>query len=786
MRLLEVAHPIRWRIIRAVILAGLFFCSSVVAGSDPFLLELQAEKTVQHIRSSELEEAKRAALTGLEMSAGENDDWEATYYFYLGLISQIGSSEAEDDREASKLRNEAFDSYQKCLRLDSGHVASMNNLGKLYMDLDYHELAIDILTRSYKITGTLSAVTALNLADQYFSLDSPGRALDYLLMATDDFWEDSSFVSQAVGLLSGHDSTRTADFLWTLIENQSYRAAAKFAMEDARQGQYSDLRITEALVVWALATARSHFHGDLLNTSELSELSTSLEPGSYGQRATKELILLYGKSPLSLADCEWWVSNTHKFGPATWSISPREGFGLLLESLGQWLSQNGQWVDARRVYELAIEYPGNETKPDIFSALADVYLSLGLHDELRDMVENSTPRLMVAKGEHYRNWDPELAYQYHIALGNILSAVEGTESSEGMGVVSAEFQLERALELVKEADRSRDVNASAQQTIRVYPRTVTALAGVYSRQGRHGKAFDLVLDWTEYFIEKQDINSANLVFGSITEMAEDGEHILSYQDLSRYKELLYTRPWEKRKTSSGGFRIVINNIKIVDNRKSRSPWSLFGLLGGPKADVVLYSVLSTNQTRLVGLRELARTKEPQRLIEIVEQNIRRVLGASVCRGLPQVKENRERSFTSSQAVIYSSRRTPEWVKWTCMAVSPRKDSSSFVGAILSSIRNDPELEQLAEALSDISRNSKSVQNDAADVIHRFVSRSLEEFVVNENITSFGTIARDFDRQQDYPGGRLSLMELVDASGNLTVIISSSPDSLSPSRIQSMK
>ncbi len=482
---------------------------------------------------------------GLRMAESEqNRELQASFQFQLGLALQQRSVEQKSVGDVAR----AITHYERYLTLQPESGSALNNLAKLYVDTGRGEEAVALYRRAIGLEDEYQAFYALNLANLLRAQGRPRDAARYYQWALDKRPDLTEARDGLNAVYAEADVPALISHLWKEIEERREVGATLAALhtltrmyttgtpDRATAGQKLELL---TCVVVGLARAR---YGPTLFLSETEKAADQVEiarllrglvddtdigPG------VREVIAAHEKPPaLEDSPRTWWADKGNRNDDPAEGWWPREGYRILLRSLGDWFQHLDYPKEAEAYYLYALRLSrtaDREIDLDALVSLSELYVEQGDMDQVSDLLETYSSSLFQGKGRAYKKSDWRKMYAFHRTLG-IMYATLGIWTSD-QPLTSAIFQLENALEK-RDTYNDRIARRNDLPLIPIEPRLVTMLAQGYEAQGRADQANTLRLEYAGRLAEEQDVASARRLLQTVDASTLDRRQSRRYEELS--------------------------------------------------------------------------------------------------------------------------------------------------------------------------------------------------------------------------------------------------------------
>jgi tetratricopeptide (TPR) repeat protein len=523
---------------RAVLICcAVFF--PVVALPQNQALEQQARSGKQALAAKAYDQAFQAFDEGRVAAQAAGDrKWEADFLFYMGLVRQQQSAEPGGAPDAVRpTQQEAAGWYRRMLDLRPDSGAALNNLAQVYSELGQKEEAAKLLENAVALRDSREAFYSLNLADLLSSTGDPKRAIDYYKRALKEYPEDTR---AHLSLVKAYVALNTPDllpYLWALVEKGLVMRAQESALSALPAVKWRAREKEELLAVVVVSLGKQFYDpSQFPKTEAASSLAKLARDEAVGGGAAEILNLhqLRGPNPSAFP---WWARRGDPYQEPPRGVWPRDGFRMLIRSLGAWHQQAGNARQAEAYYLLAVGLVPEQPDPEAVLQLADLYSAGKDLLRLEAMTEQYATALFLGKKLAYRGSHLEKIYKYHRALG-VVYAHLGRWGS-GATPTSAIFQLEHAQSIAEQFNQQA-VQQGRTERLSVEPRMLKLLADGYDANKMSRAASRTRLELAERYEKEGDTQAARAALKTIEE--KGSVRGFSTFDKQRYSELMRRLP----------------------------------------------------------------------------------------------------------------------------------------------------------------------------------------------------------------------------------------------------
>jgi tetratricopeptide (TPR) repeat protein len=503
------------------------------------------------LKTREYDRAVVLLEEGLKLAETEqNREMQASFEFQLGLALQQRSVEQKSAGDVAR----SITHYERYLALQPQSGSALNNLAKLYVDTGRGEEAIALYRRAIGLEDEYKAFYALNLANLLRAQGKPRDAAHYYKWALDERPDLTEALDGLNSVYAEADVPALISHLWVQIERRREVGATLAALQTltrmrntgapdrATAGQKLELL---TCVVVGLARAR---YGPMLflpetekasDQVEIARLLRGLAEDSDIGPGVREVIAAHEKPP-AMEDLPqtWWADKGNRDVDPDEGWWPREGYRILLRSLGDWFKHLDYPKEAEAYYLYALYLSRSvdgEIDLNALVSLSELYVEQGELDQVNDLLETFSRSMFEGKGQAYKRSDWRKIYAFHRTLG-IMYATLGIWESD-WSPSSAIFQLENALEK-RDTYNDRIARRNDLPLIPIEPRLVTMLAQGYEAQGQADRANTLRLEYVGRLAEEKDVAGASRLLKTVDTSTLDRRQSRRYQELSNQLNVL--------------------------------------------------------------------------------------------------------------------------------------------------------------------------------------------------------------------------------------------------------
>lgn len=435
---------------------------------------------------SGLQDAKEARNTKLE----------SAFHFQLAVTLQ--------QRAAGTDLTKAISHYEEHLKLDPASGGALNNLAQLYSREGKSTESARLYQQAIALNDERKGFYALNLADLYMEQGNVKTAARYYKITLDS---NPDHPEAQEGLIAAYQDTNLpglVSHLWAQIDKGREVRAVTAALQvldrlkDEADRSGLEKEKTELLTCVVVGLSKAQY-GPLTSESkgakkdEVEQALQNLADDPHIGEGVREVLQAYD-NPAVTPDQSWWADRGLRYEDPEEGWWPRDGYRMLLRSLGIWYERR-EWFDTAEAYFMAsinlTETGDNEPDLEALVRLADIYMQRGEIERVRELLDGDETELFFGKGQAYKTSSWNKVYAFHRTLGIMYALTENWGSSGD--VTSATFQLENALDK-RRIYNNRIASRENLPPIALEPRLVHLLVQTYNATGRADEAVQLQLE----------------------------------------------------------------------------------------------------------------------------------------------------------------------------------------------------------------------------------------------------------------------------------------------------
>ena len=461
----------------------------------------QLDEARVSLRSRDFQVAIPALREGLSIAMEENDkEFQARYHFQLGVALQQRSSGGRVGQDL----NEAAGHYESYLKLKPRTGSALNNLAQIYTQLGREGEASSLFSRAVALEDDMVGFYAFNYAEFLKERKAWGESANYYKKALE---ENPDHPEAREGLLEAYqriDQGRLITFIWDQIDEgrdvwattASLQALANLPAEDVSAQIRKQKEELLSCVTVGMSRARygpaskSKSGGTQAEVFQMLEKLASDEDIGPG---VKEILYAFDAPASSSEEAakSWWSDKGSRYQDPEDGWWPRDGYRMLLRSIGTWHERRKDMTTAEAYYKQAIHLTDDsDREPDLKAIvqLTDLYLSMNRTEDIETLLNDTSRELFSGKGDAYKNSDFKKIYNFHRTLGIMYALTE--KWGDSGTVTSAIFQLENALR-ARDNYNSRLGRRQTSERIAIEGRLVNLLATAYQNTGKSDEAVEL-------------------------------------------------------------------------------------------------------------------------------------------------------------------------------------------------------------------------------------------------------------------------------------------------------
>ena len=212
------------------------------------------------------------------------------------------------------------------------------------------------------------------------------------------------------------------------------------------------------------------------------------------------------------------------------------------------------------------------------------------------------------------------------------------------------------------------------------------------------------------------------------------------------------------------FYFRINRIRIRDNREAPA---VLGLFGPDRAEVKIASIVTSDDLSLPGLDRLARLKGSKARERLLAAAARKVAATRVVAAVDHVKDGHVMTFGDAGYVLFQSKRIPEQLHWTLLAVESDRDVRE-IGAAIEAAASGENLSALAREVAVLLSAAASPAFAAGVAIAKHLAAGLAAALKRNREDMIGALYMSLNRREHYPHVERKRDDVADLTGNMWV------------------
>ena len=494
------------------------------------------------LRSRDFQRAIPDLREGLQLAISNRDtEWEARFHFQLGVALQQRSLVVESNEDLL----DAAGHYESYLRLRPRTGSALNNLAQIYTRTGKEGEASRLFARAVALEDTMRGFYAFNYAEFLKKQEVWGESAEYYRIALDNH---PDYPEARQGLLEVYqkiDQSRLIAFIWDQIDEgrdvwattSALQALSNLSAEASSNKVREEKYELLACIVVGMSRARygpASSAKSFGTEADVFKTLRSLKEDSDIGSGISEILDIYNEpSSPSTAANSWWADKGDRFADPKAGWWPRDGFRMLLRTLGSWYERRENTEMARAYYMHTIALTNNTDKePDLQAIvmLSDLLIAEGQTAEVEKLLQNTSTDLFYGKGQAYKKSNFKKIYTFHRTLGIMYALTK--EWGDEHTIDSAIFQLEHALE-------TRDIyNKSIARRKKLDPigieaRLVNLLAAAYKATYKTKEAAELQLNYLSMAVKQEDGFAAREILRELDRSALQGRDVRRYDKLRK-------------------------------------------------------------------------------------------------------------------------------------------------------------------------------------------------------------------------------------------------------------
>ena len=217
------------------------------------------------------------------------------------------------------------------------------------------------------------------------------------------------------------------------------------------------------------------------------------------------------------------------------------------------------------------------------------------------------------------------------------------------------------------------------------------------------------------------------------------------------------------------FQLNLNRIFVKDNMESPEWHDPFNILDTDKAEIDLYSFVTTPENCEALAPSLKEIKSAQgaEAIERVREAARSIAGHCPIEGIEGIRDETILTFGDIGYCVYHSDSIPDYMDWRLLAVE-RDEDIRRIGEIMDGILSDPKFDKTAETIISMIAGAANPVYQGAVLVGKFVLRAIASTLKKNQDDTVGVFCRTLNRSRNYPHGSGQFLGEWDTMNNIRI------------------
>lgn len=537
------------RLLAVMLMGGVW-----LAAPRPLVAQVNIEASVQaNLEAGQQALATRnyeAALERWQQGLGDVQAWgatqyEATYYFKLGLVWQAWGEAAldagNDELAMDRLRRAELE-YQTLLEHTPSSAGTYNNLARIYDQMGRPDDASDAYERAVAVEDDRQPVFMLNYADFLRRQGRHSTAIGYYQRVLEGQPENPRALKGLAEAYRASDRPALIGYMWDLINGGHEVRALDIALDELTTAEWTgadaviEQQKTALLTCIVMGLSLGSYAPEAFLASDRARLLTALSGNDrHIGRGAREILQVHLPEALAEASFDWWASQGNvREDPPPGRVWPREAFRRLIRARGAWHEEQGQEAVAQDYYFLSVRLPGEGTDPEALLHLAKMYFRTGATERIDALMNRYAEDLFTGKMNAVSKVQWAKAYEYHRTLGAMYAYLN--QWGDASTPTSAIFQLEEARRDAARYNEAGQAAGSAQR-IRVETQMIDYLAEGYEATDNPRAAMVVRLEAAELYERQGDLESTTQVLKPLESRSLPADLQVRYERLQQDRSI---------------------------------------------------------------------------------------------------------------------------------------------------------------------------------------------------------------------------------------------------------
>lgn len=212
------------------------------------------------------------------------------------------------------------------------------------------------------------------------------------------------------------------------------------------------------------------------------------------------------------------------------------------------------------------------------------------------------------------------------------------------------------------------------------------------------------------------------------------------------------------------FYFRLNRISIFDAREGRK-FLLFGK--SRKAEVKIMSFVTTDQTSLPDMDDLAKEIDPDKQKELIEKAVSSVVSSRILTTIQNVRDDHKFTFGDAGYVLYKSEKAPKNLDWLLLVIESDQESRDNAALVQQVVNHDKFGELSKNILMSVVKKANPAAGIAVEIV-KFVGDVLLEKGKKNKDDQIGLVYMSLNRHEHYPHLERKKDSVPDLTNNMTV------------------
>lgn len=212
------------------------------------------------------------------------------------------------------------------------------------------------------------------------------------------------------------------------------------------------------------------------------------------------------------------------------------------------------------------------------------------------------------------------------------------------------------------------------------------------------------------------------------------------------------------------FYFRINKLKIIDNHEKPK---YLGLFGPDKAQVKLFSFVTTDETVIPDMDELLATNDEVKKKEIIKKAVKHIASTKITSTIENIKDNHVMVFGDTGYVLFQSDNIPADFNWTILAVESDRDIRE-IGEEIDGVINDASFDKFTDNLMSIIVSASNPTAAASIAIGKYLTQVTVNRMKDNKDDMIGILYMSLNKREHYPHCERKKDNIPDLTNNMYV------------------